>query len=76
MLLTPVELELILILKTNQLFPKTKEELLDAMTKLDELETNIERVIRKSNRVCYNITSYFEDYNDEQIVNLLNNIIK
>lgn len=75
MILTPVELELVLLLQKNFLYPKTKEELFKSIDVLDQTPVNIERVMSKSHKVCYNIKNYFEDYTDEQIDNLIKNII-
>ena len=75
MLLSPIEIELVLLLQRNYLYPKTKEELMEAIKVLDKDVLNKEKILSKTYIRCVNIEDYFKDYTEDKVQKIISHIL-
>lgn len=75
MLLSPIEIELVLLLQRNYLYPKTKEELIEAIRVLDKDILNKEKILSKTYIRCVNIEDFFKDYTEDKVQNIISHIL-
>lgn len=75
MLLSPIEIELVLLLQRNYLYPKTKEELMEAIKVLDKDILNKEKILSKTYIRCVNIEDYFKDYTEDKVQKIISHIL-
>ena len=75
MLLSPIEIELVLLLQRNYLYPKTKEELIEAIRVLDKDVLNKEKILSKTYIRCVNIEDFFKDYTEDKVQNIISHIL-
>ena len=75
MILTPPELELILILRENHNYPRNKEELYLCIKKLDENHFLSDRVLKKIATPIFSIEEFFNTLSDRTIESIKKNII-
>ena len=75
MLLSPIEIELVLLLQRNYLNPKTKEELIEVIRVLDKDILNKEKILSKTYIRCVNIEDFFKDYTEDKVQNIISHIL-
>lgn len=75
MVLSPVDLEISLIMKNNYYYPKNKEEFMNYIEEIDKNVYNREKILSKVHRPCFNIMDYVKDFTEEHIQAIINNII-
>lgn len=75
MLLSPVDIEVVLLLKDNFLYPKTKEEFLEALKKLDSNDINKEKVLSKMHTVYRSIYDFYVNSSDDRVNTIINSIV-
>lgn len=70
-----VDIELVIILKHNFMYPNSREEFFNCLKELDKNDSYKERILSKSHLVYRNIYDFYSDIDDLKLKTILNNII-
>lgn len=74
MALNMIQMETVLLLRENYMYPKNEEEFFIKIKELDNNNRSIERVLKRSHDIYFSITQYYEK-NKKEIKEILENII-
>ena len=75
MILNVVDMELIIIMRNNFMYPKNKEEFFNYIREIDKNDFYKERILSKSYLLHRNIEDFYKDITDEKLDTLLKSII-
>lgn len=75
MILNIVDMELIIIMRNNFMYPKNKEEFFNYIREIDKNDFYKERILSKSYLLHRNIEDFYKDITDEKLDTLLKSII-
>ena len=75
MILNIVDMELIIIMRNNFMYPKNKDEFFNYIREIDKNDFYKERVLSKSYLLYRNIEDFYKDITDEKLDTLLKSII-
>ena len=71
MILNIVDMELIIIMRNNFMYPKNKEEFFNYIREIDKNDFYKERILSKSYLLHRNIEDFYKDITDEKLDTLL-----
>ena len=74
-LLNVVDIELVIILKHNYMYPSNREEFFSCIKELDNNDSYKERILSKSHLVYRNIYDFYSNIEDQKLKTILDNII-
>ena len=75
MILNIVDMELIIIMRNNFMYPKNKEEFFNYIREIDKNDFYKERILSKSYLLHRNIEDFYKDITDEKLDTLLKSIL-
>ena len=75
MILSPPELELIIILQEKRIYPRNKEDLLKHIRQLDENHLYSDRISKNVASPIFSIEEYYNALSDDSIELIINTII-
>lgn len=75
MILNVVDMELIIIMRNNFMYPKNKEEFFNYIREIDKNDFYKERILSKSYLLHRNIEDFYKDITDEKLDTLLKSIL-
>ena len=75
MILNVVDMELIIIMRNNFMYPKNKDEFFNYIREIDKNDFYKERILSKSYLLYRNIEDFYKDITDEKLDTLLKSII-
>jgi hypothetical protein len=75
MILSPPELELIIILQEKRIYPRNKEDLLKHIRQLDEQEVYSDRISKKVANPIFSIEEYYNSLSEASIELIIKTII-
>ncbi len=75
MILNVVDMELIIIMRNNFMYPKNKDEFFNYIREIDKNDFYKERILSKSYLLHRNIEDFYKDITDEKLDTLLKSII-
>jgi hypothetical protein len=62
--LTLPMLQTMIVLRESHMYPKTVEEFMDAIRKLDEKDENIERILKREGKITFSLSQYYNKNKD------------
>ena len=74
-LLNIVDVELVIILKHNYMYPNNRDEFFNCLKELDKNDIYKERILSKSQLVYRTIYDFYSNIDDQKLKTILNNII-
>lgn len=75
MILNVVDMELIIIMRNNFMYPKNKDEFFNYIREIDKNDFYKERILSKSYLLHRNIEDFYKDITDEKLDTLLKSIL-
>ena len=75
MILNVVDMELIIIMRNNFMYPKNKYEFFNYIREIDKNDFYKERILSKSYLLHRNIEDFYKDITDEKLDTLLKSIL-
>lgn len=75
MILNVVDMELIIIMRNNFMYPKNKDEFFNYIGEIDKNDFYKERILSKSYLLYRTIEDFYRDIDDEKLDTLLKSII-
>ena len=75
MILNVVDMELIIIMRNNFMYPKNKDEFFNYIREIDKNDFYKERILSKSYLLYRTIEDFYKDITDEKLDTLLKSII-